>query len=236
MSFYDDDIQRYEEEDAMERFLAEQLRELAEAPVFSYLSKYGDAIDERIRLCIEEATELRNAGFWGASLIRTSAAIEITIRFYIARPLVQGAFLSDNWAAVLSNKVLTGRTTEDRDLLPAILRNWDIDITRVLLPNNSPVLEMIISKVWPCRNDYVHAGGIIDEADAILAAECLKTMLKLVVDPIANRFGFTREQTGLWSVVASSIHPELNPPRRYETADPFEKNEQKKKSNQQRQR
>lgn len=224
-----DDIQRYEEEEAMERFLSEQLRELAEAPVFSYLSKYGDAIEERIRHCIEEATTLRNAGYWGASLIRTAAAIEITIRFFIARPLVQGAFLSDNWAAVLSKKVLNGRTSEDRDLLPAILHNWNIDITRVLLANGSQVWETIIKKVWPCRNDYVHAGGIIEEADAILAAECLKTLLKLVVDPIATRIGFTREQTGLWSVVAASIHPEHNPPCRYETADPFEKTERKMK-------
>ena len=224
-----DDIQRYEEEEAMERFLAEQLRDIAEAPVFTYLSKYGDAIEDRIGQCIIEATALRKAGFWGASLIRTAAAIEITIRFFIVRPLVQGAFLSDNWATVLSKKVLSGRTAEDRDLLPAILRNWDIDITKVLLPNSSQVWEAIISKIWPCRNDYVHAGGIIKEADAILAAECLDALLQHVVDPIANRLGFTREQTRVWSVVVSSIHPELNPPRRYKTANPFEKDKPRKK-------
>lgn len=222
MSSYDD-IQRYEAEEAMERFLEEQLREIAEAPVFTYLSKYGDAIEERIRLCIEEATALSKAEFWGASLIRSAAAIEIAIRFFLARPLVQGAFLSDDWAALLSNKVLNGRTAEDRDLLPAILRNWSIDVTRVMLSDKSQMWEVVISKVWPLRNDYVHAGGSIEESDALLAAECLDALLKQVVDPLARRFGFTREQSGLWSVVVSSINPELNSPHHYETDNPFEK-------------
>lgn len=229
MSAYDD-IQRYQEEEAMERFIDEQLREIAEAPVFAYLSKYGDAIEERIRHCIEEATALRETAFWGAALIRSAAAIEITIRFFLSRPLVQGAFLSDDWAALLSNKVLNGRTAEDRDLLPAILRNWGIDVTHVLLADNSQMWEQVITHVWPSRNDYVHAGGTIVEADAVLAAECLDALLKQVVDPIASRLGFTRGQTGRWSVVSSSIQPELNPPRHYETADPFEKKESKKKS------
>jgi len=142
---------------------------------------------------------------------------------------VQGAFLSDDWAALLSSKLLSGRTAEDRDLLPAILRNWGIDVTRVLLADNSQMWEQVTTRVWPSRNDYVHAGGTIEEADAILAAECLDALLKHVVDPIAHRLGFTRDQTGLWSVVVSSIQPELNPPHRYETADPFDKKERKKR-------
>ena len=227
MSSYDDDIQGYEEE-AMERFLEEQLREIAEAPVITYLSKYGDAIEERIRQCIEEATALTKNGFWGASLIRSTVAIEIVIRYFLARPLVQGAFLSDDWAALLLSKVIKGRTAEDRNLLPTILRNWGLDVTRVLLPDKSQMWEAVITRVWPRRNDYVHAGDSIEEADAILAAACLDALLKHVVDPLACRFGFTREQTGLWSVIVSSVHPELNPPRRYETADPFEKNDRKR--------
>lgn len=226
MSAYDD-IQRYQEEEAIERFIEEQLRELAEAPVFAYLSKYGDAIEARIQLCIEEATELRNAGFFGAALIRSAAAIEIAIRFYLSRPLVQGAFLSDEWAASLSKKVLSGRTAEDRDLLPAILRNWGIDITKVLLGDNSQMWQQVTFRVWPRRNDYVHAGATIEEVDAVLAAEYLAALLNHVVGPIAHRLGFTRELTGSWSVVISPIQPEVNPPRRYQTANPFIKEENK---------
>ena len=61
------------------------------------------------------------------------------------------------------------------------------------------------------------------------SAECLDSLLNHVVDPIAHRLGFTREQTGLWSVVVSSVQPEVNPPNRYETADPFGEKERKKK-------
>lgn len=154
MSAYDDS-HRYWEEDA------------SEAPVFVYLTKYGDAIEERIRRCSEEATALRCAGYWGAALIRSAAAIEITIIFFLARPLVEGAFLSDEWAALLSSKVLSGRTADDRDLLPAILRNWGIDVTKVLLADNSQMWEQITTRVWPSRNDYAHAGEIIGEADAV---------------------------------------------------------------------
>ncbi len=227
--FDDDDYYEYQQEAALEKFLEEQLREIAEAPVFAYLSKYGDAIEERIRKCSDEAAALREAHFWGAALIRSAAAIELTIRFFLTRPLVQGAFLSDEWASLLSSKVLSGRTAEDRDLLPAILRNWGVDVTKVLLDDNSQMWEQILTRVWPSRNDYVHAGGTIEETDAILAAQCLDALLKQVVDPVAKRLGFTREQTGLWSVVISSIQPELNPPHRYERADPFEKIERKKK-------
>lgn len=227
--FDDDDYERYRQEEALEKYVEEQLREITEAPVFAYLSKYGDSIEERIQKCIEEATALRAATFWGAALIRSAAAIEITIRFYLARPLVQGAFLSDEWASLLSSRVLSGRTAEDRDLLPAILRNWGVDVTSVLLADNSQMWEQVLTRIWPRRNDYVHAGGIIEEADAILAAQCLDALLKHVVDPVAQRLGFTREQTGLWSVVVSSRRPDMNPPRRFERAYPFEKKEMKKK-------
>lgn len=61
-----------------------------------------------------------------------------------------------------------------------------------------------------------------------LAAECLNALLKHVVDPIAVRLGFTREQTGCWSVVASSFQPELSPPHRYETANPFDERKRRR--------
>jgi hypothetical protein len=220
MSSYDDYLD-YQQEEGLEQFLEEQLRELAEAPVFAYLARFGDAIEERVQLCIKEAAQLREAEFSGAGLIRSAAGIEITIRFFLARPLLQGAFLSDEWAKLLSAKVLNSRTAEDRELLPAILRNWDIDITKVKLSDGSQMWERVLTRVWPRRNDYVHAGAAVAESDGTLAAECLDTPLAQVVSPIGKRLGFTREQTNCWSVVVAPRHPELNPPRRYEVASPF---------------
>ena len=205
----------------MEAFVEEQLRQLSEGPVIYYLARYGDAIEERVQGCRKEAGELAAAGFHGAALVRLASAIEITIRFFLARPLVQGAFLSDEWATLLSTKMLNGRTAEDRELLPAILRNWNLDITKVTLTDGSQMWERILTRVWPRRNGYVHAGETVSEADTRFARECLDAMLDRVVSPIAMRLGFTREETGKWSVILSRIDRSINPPTKHETASPF---------------
>ena len=219
MSAYDDDL-RYREEEALERFLQEQLREMAEAPVFAYLARFGDAIEERVQLCAIEAAQLRDANFFGAALVRSATGIEIAIRFFLVQPLVKGAFLWDEWASLLSGKVLKGATAKDREMLPAILRNWGIDITQIRLADGTKMWERIRNEVWPRRNEYVHTGAIVTKAEAGLAADCLDTLLRQTVSPIAIRLGFTREQTRCWSIVVALRHPELNPPRRYETAAP----------------
>ena len=66
MSAYDD-RGRYEEEEAMERFIEEQLRQMSEGPVIYYLARYGDAIEERVQRCRTEADELSATGFHGAA-------------------------------------------------------------------------------------------------------------------------------------------------------------------------
>lgn len=220
MSAYDD-IDRYREEEAMERFIDEQLRHLSEGPVVYYLARYGDAIEERVQRCRTESEALSAVGFHGAALVRLATAIEITIRFFLARPLMQGAFLSDEWAALLTTKILNGRTAEDRELLPAILRNWQLDIAQVTLADGIKMWDRILKRVLPRRNEYVHAGDAITESDALLAAECLQALLTQVVSPIAVRLGFTREETGQWSVILSRHDRTINPPTRHETASPF---------------
>ena len=219
-----DDYHYYQQEAAMEEFLEEELRRISEEPVFSYLAVFGDAIEARVKRCLSQAKTLSDRGYPGAALTRAASGIEVTIRFFLARPLVQGAFLSDDWAELLSQKLIRGRTAEDRELLPAILRNWKMDITSVKLSDGSQAWEQIIRKVWPRRNDYVHKADDVSAEDAFLAIECLTTLLYQVVDPLATKLGFTRAQTGCWSVVNVKNPPEfpnLNPPRTYPRQDPF---------------
>lgn len=220
----DDDRGWYEQEEGMQRFLDEELRRISEDPVVAYLAVNGDAIEARVHQCLDEARQLLRAGYDGAALVRAAAGIEVTIRFFLARPLVQGAFLSDDWAQLLSQKVLNGRTAEDRELLPSILRNWGIEITAVKLPSGAQVWEQIVTTVWPRRNDYVHKADSASTRDGQLAIECLESLLTQVVDPLAQRLGFTRAQTGCWSILAVKNPPEfpdLNPPRRYIRSNPF---------------
>lgn len=219
-----DDYHYYQQEAAMEEFLEEELHRISEEPVFSYLAAYGDAIEERIKRCLSQAQALSDSGYPGAALTRAASGIEVTIRFFLARPLVQGAFLSGEWAEILSQKLLRGRTAEDRGLLPAILRNWKMDITSIKLSNGAQAWEQIVKKVWPRRNDYVHKADDASNEDALLAIECLKILLSEVADPIAKKLGFTREQTGCWSIVNVENPPDsphLNPPRTFTRQDPF---------------
>jgi hypothetical protein len=39
-------------------------------------------------------------------------------------------------------------------------------------------------------------------SDAMLGIDCLKALLSDVVDPLAVKLGFTRQQTGCWSKIA----------------------------------
>jgi len=138
---------------------------------------------------------------------------------------VQGAFLSSEWATLLASKVLNGRTAEDRELLPAILRNWDLDITAIKLADGAQLWEAVVTRVWPCRNDYVHKGASANSEDAALGIDCLTRLVDDVVNQVAHRLGFTREQSGSWSVIVRKNPPEfpdLNPPHRYEQLNPFQ--------------
>lgn len=221
MSMTDDE---YRMGEFLNEFVEEQLRQLAEGPVFQYLATYGDAIESRVRTCVEEGCRLIDAGHPGVALVRAAAGIEITIRFFLARPLLHGAFLSDDWAQLLASRLLNGRTAEDRELLPAILRNWKIDVTEVRLDDGRQAWEQIVGRIWPRRNDCVHKAADASPDDARRAVECLEALLSQVVDPLAQRLGFTREETGCWSVIARDNppkFPDLNPPARYERKDPF---------------
>lgn len=218
-----DDPSDFERDEAMAAFLEEELRRIAEDPVFSFLAANGDAIEARVKRCLEQASSLVNNGYYGAALVRAAAGIEVTVRFFLARPLVQGAFLSDDWSELLSQRVF-GRNAEERKLLPAILRNWKIDITAVKLGDGSQAWESIVRTVWPARNNYVHRADDVTKQDADLSLECLNALLHQVVDPLADRLGFTRSQTGCWSIVIIKNPPQfpnLNPPQRFTRQDPF---------------
>jgi hypothetical protein len=220
----DDDYEYYRQDEALANYISDQLRQLAEGPVFSYLAHHGDAVEERVRSCLAEAMALIEAGFHGAALARAAAGTEITLRFFLAFPLLQGAFLSNEWAQLLSGKLLGGRTAEDRKLLPAILENWQIDIAAVRLSSGKQLWDSIVSRVWPCRNEYTHQGATTSPDDAMLAIECLATLLDGVIPALAQRLGFTRSETGCWSIVNvpnPADFPNLNPPYRYDRRSPF---------------
>jgi hypothetical protein len=192
-----DDPLDLERDAAMVEFIENSLDEIAQDSVRSYLGTYGDAVEERVRQCVVEAKKLIELDFWGPSLTLSVTAIEIIIRFMILRPLVQGAFLSEEWAEILSKRIATGRSAEDRKLLPAILKQWGIEITTIKIESNEPLwenIQMLIQK----RNDFVHSGEAIQKHDAIKGLEAADTLIKKIIFPVAEKLGFTLTETGKW--------------------------------------
>jgi hypothetical protein len=54
-------------------YVEEELKHLSEAPAIEFLAHNGDAIEERVLACLDEAQALRNGGFTGAGLVRAAA-------------------------------------------------------------------------------------------------------------------------------------------------------------------
>lgn len=194
----DEDDYRYEQEEAMEAFLEASLKDISHESATSYLGTYGDAVDARVLACLREAEDLLNAEHPGPALCLAATALELMIRFMVLRPLVQGAFLSDEWAAILARRVAGARSAEDRALLPAVLRQWGIEITTIRMPSEIGVWDFFLAQVWPARNYFVHRGDRPSREVAVGALECARCFRRDIVGAIASRLDFTLETTGKW--------------------------------------
>ena len=196
------DERQAQEEEYLEEFLQESLKGISQENAKSYLGKYGDAVDERVLGCIHEAKELLISGHAGPALCLAATAVELMIRFHLLRPLVQGAFLSDEWAAILARRVASGRSVEDRALLPAVLRQWGIDITTIRTDSGIAVWDYVLSQLVPSRNDFVHRADRPEIETAETAIECAQHFRKEIVGSLASKLGFTLETTGKWSKIS----------------------------------
>ena len=134
-----------------------------------------------------------------AAVVSATIGIELIVRYLLIQPLIQAAFLSQEWAYLLTQRIASGRTAEDRKLLPKILEHHGIDISAVLLENGDELWETVVSKVYPKRNKIVHAAEPTTQQDVQLAVECATRLRSDIVLAIAKKLGFTLETTGLWS-------------------------------------
>jgi hypothetical protein len=142
--------------------------------------------------------------------------------------LVQGAFLSDEWAGILTDRILTGRTAEDRKLVPVLLRQWGLDVTKVRSRTSKvPVWECTVTQLFPSRNNYVHRYDPVPEHTAIIGVECAEAFRHEIVGAVAKQIGFSLDVTGKWCNI---VHPEEVNERgmifgtwseEFEPADPF---------------
>jgi hypothetical protein len=187
----------FDDEIARDQFIEETIRGISEDGVRNYLGTYGDAVDERISNSLAQACQLRDFGWCPSSVVMSVTAIELTIRFLLVRPLIQAAFLSEDWADLLTRRITSGRTAEDRELLPTVLAFHDIDIKQIRLSDGRELWATLL-RIYKVRDKAVHAGQPATFEDAETAIDCTTTLRKSVVVPLAEKHGFTLEATGCW--------------------------------------
>ena len=216
-----DDESYYEQEAAQNAFISNAIRDISEDSVRSYLGCNGDAIDARVQDCVRQAQELKDGGYFQSSHVLAATAIELIVRFLLIRPLLQGAFLSDEWAYFVTQRIASGRSSKDRKLLPEILGVQAINIQTVCLPSGRALWETIVNEVYPKRNQVIHAAESATAEEAQTAIDCAAQIYSEVVLPIAKKLGFTLETTGCWNTIRSQ-NAESSRGARFVVADPFE--------------
>jgi hypothetical protein len=207
----------YFEEIGRQELIAQALKEISEESIRQYLGIYGDAIDSRIYSVLTQARYAQQAGYPHFAVIGAVTAIERITRYMLFRPLLQGAFLSDDWAQLLTRRVTAGRTKQERDILPRILELHKIKIKELKLSDKSFFWKALTEKVIPKRNRITHDGEFASPADAALALECASVPRDKVVFEIANKLGFTIEESKCWHKIADPKRDD------YDSAEPFTK-------------
>jgi|GEM_PF-1382591 hypothetical protein len=173
--------------------LEEQVRETIEGQavesVRAYLGTYGDAVWARVEANLADARSLLSNGYAGPAITLASTAIELTIRYLVIRPLVQGAFLSDDWAAILTDAIVRDRPGEARAILPAIVAASGLNLDDVTLPDGAVAWGTFTGVITPARNAYVHRAEPVSDSLAARAIECAETLLAGLVGPMASLVG-----------------------------------------------
>ena len=188
---------------AYEDFINETHKLQSEEAVQRYLQTYGDTIESRVQRCLEQADRLYELQFYGAALTAAVTAIELIIRFLLIRPLVSGAFLSEEWEELLAEKIGSGRSEGDREILPKLLKQWGFDLNTMTLPGGEPLWSSLMDKktgVLEKRHAVVHRGAAATQSEASLAIVGARTILNNIVYQLATKLGFRLKDTVCWSI------------------------------------
>lgn len=211
------------EEAAESEFWENLPQDLHEQAVTDYLGQNGDAIDGRVLKLIALADVLSKSNYSGPSIVASVIALEVMIHYFCVRPIVVGAILSDLIAAEVSKRIVGSRTSDQRQILSAVLRPWGIELSQLLLPDRQPLWDRIQSVVIKKRDGFVHRGDEVTRGEAELALQCVTSFREQVVLGLAKRLGFTLEKTTCWSKVVDEPRPPgyLGGQRSYTTVNPF---------------
>ena len=189
-----------------EEMIADALKQISQDGISCYLFYNGDAIEARIKECLEAAKDLHEKKHYGSSVVCSCSVVEVTIRYFILSPLLQGMFLYDEWIETLTGRIVSGRAAEDRELLPSILKFWQFDINSLKLSTGEPLWMVLHEKIWRARNRYVHRGDPVSgeiSSQGIEAATLLTELAKRVLLKATGR----SKHNGGWGSPESGKNP-----------------------------
>ena len=184
-----------------------------------YLGVHGDAIDKKLDRLQKTANEFIKQGVYDFALVVTGTALEIIIKYFCVKPLVEGAFLSELWASELAKRLIDIRIAENRGLFVKILKNWGIDVDKIEVTPGKKLWGTITGPVLTNRNKVIHRGDPMKREEAEVGFNCLIAMRKEVVGGIAKHFDFTLDKTGCWHKVIRTTPHRIE--QSYGMKDPF---------------
>jgi hypothetical protein len=209
-SYYEEE---YFEEVGRQELIAQTLKHISEDGIRKYLATYGDAVEARVEDVFAHATYASQQGYPRYAVVGAVTAIELITRYMLVRPLLQGAFLSDDWAQLLTQRITAGKTVQERDILPSMLEIYGIKLKDIKLSDGSKLWKTITEKVVRKRNRIIHDGEGATPTEGKIALECVEVLGEEVVLPIAEKMGFNLDETACWYKIDYSGD--------YEPSDPF---------------
>src|SRR5579871_4136188 len=138
--------------------VAKALKDISEEGVREYLCTYGDAIAKRFDLVISQAKYASQSGYPHFAVLGAVTAVELATKYMLFRPLLQGAFLSDAWAQILTTRFTKARSNREREILPQILEMHGIKLKELKLPDGSLFWDTLTKVVILKRNSIAHEG------------------------------------------------------------------------------
>jgi hypothetical protein len=172
--------------------IEDALKEISYDGISHYLYRYGNAIQTRVEECLKSASDLHRRKYYGSSIVCSCVAVEVTIRYFILSPLMQGMFLYYEWAEEMTKRIVSGQAAKDREMLPRILRSWEIDINDIKLPSGEPVWQVLTGPIWQARNKYAHRGDPVPKELSAQAIKAATLMAKLAKDILVKALGWKK--------------------------------------------
>jgi hypothetical protein len=203
--------EEYFEEIGRQEQIAKALMEISEDGAREYLGTYGDAIDKRFDLVMAQARYARQQGYPHFAILGAVTAIELVTKYMLFRPLLQGAFLSDAWAQILTRRFTNAKSEHERNILPQILEMHGIKIKELPLSDKSLFWKTLIDKVIRKRNQIAHEGEFATPADADLTLECADVLWSKVVLAVAKKLGFKLDENECWADGGEEGYEPKNP-------------------------